>query len=396
MIRNKYILPVLIAILFASLITFEHYYSRKQIDWRVTYNIGSKSPYGCYVLGKMFRYVFPGQAIERNYNSLYEVLDSKTVGKKNIIEITDNFNPDKYDLDALLKFVSKGNDLFVSATNFGSLFLDTLKIETKFAVSDSLLFKPGHTQLNLLNPALKSDSGYYFKNWFLGSYISKFDTAKTLELGTDMKGNVNFISKGFGAGRIFIHTQPLVFTNYELLYGNVAYAAKALSYLPVRTTLWDSYYKPYLYINKSPTRYLLSQAPLRAAYYLLLLTLLIYLVVESKRRQRMIPVISPPENRSLQFVKTIGRLYFKQHNNADLAKKKVVYFKEFLRERYYLSSVSATGEMVTLVSAKTGVPVEQVKHLLEAIDHYESAENVSDSGVIDLNRRIELFYKQCL
>lgn len=397
MIRNKYIIPTLLVVLFASLIALNHYYGRKKVDWRVTYNIGSKSPYGCYVLDSMFYSLFPGQVIEKNYSSLYEALDQDTVERKNLIEITSNFNPDNYDLGALLKFVSKGNDLFVSASSFGHLFKDTLKLKTKFlAVSDSSIFRPENERLILLNPALKSDSGYNYNEWLLRNYISKFDTTKTLELGTDIRGNVNFICTKFGDGRIFIHTQPKVFTNYVLLYGNVEYAAKVLSYLPVRKTIWDGYYKPYRHINDSPMRYILSQSSLRAAYYILLLTLLLYLIVESKRRQRVIPVLSPPENQSLKFVKTIGRLYFKQHNNADLAMKKIIYLKEFIREHYYLSSSEATGEMVALISTKTGVPVEQVKELLEAIDYFEKAEKVSDAGVIDLNRKIELFYKQCL
>jgi hypothetical protein len=396
MFRNKRTYLILIAVLFASLIAMNHYYGKRKVDWRVTYNINSKSPYGCFVLDSMFNSVFPGQVIERNYQSLYEMLNSDTLQKKNIIEITAEFNPDKYDLNALLKSVSKGNDLFVSATNFGHLFQDTLKLKTKFSFSDSSIFSAGSERLFLLNPELKNDSGYYYNERFSQVYISSFDTTKTLELGKDSKGNINFICTKFGSGRIFIQTQPMVFTNYGLLYGNVEYAAKALSYLPVRTTIWDDYYKPYRYTNTSPMRYVLSQTSLRTAYYLLLLTLLLYLVVESKRRQRVIPVMAPPENRSLQFVKTIGRLYFKQHNNADLVKKKIIYFREFLHEHYYLSSVDATGETVAFISSKTGVPIEQVKQLLEFIDYLEKAEDVSNSTVIELNRKMKLFYEQCI
>jgi hypothetical protein len=396
MFRNKRTYLILIAILFASLIALNHYYGQHKADWRVTYNINSKSPYGCYVLDSMFYYVFPGQVLERNYNSLYETLDSDTIQKKNIVEITSEFNPDKYNLVALLKFVSKGNDLFVSATNFGHLFEDTLKFKTKFTISDSSIFSFGDEHLFLLNPVLKNDTGYYYNERFPQVYISSFDTTKTLKLGEDSKGNINFICTKFGSGRIFIQTQPLVFTNYNLLNGNVEYAAKVLSYLPVRITMWDGYYKPYRQINTSPMRYVLSQTSLRTAYYLLLLTLLLYLVVESKRRQRVIPVMTPPENRSLQFVKTIGRLYFKQRDNADLVKKKIIYFREFLHERYYLSSVTATGEAVAFVSSKTGVAVEQVKELLELMNYLEKAEQVSNSAVIELNRKMKLFYEQCL
>lgn len=142
-------------------------------------------------------------------------------------------------------------------------------------------------------------------------------------------------------------------------------------------------------------RYVLSQPPLQSAYYLMLLTLLLYFVVESKRRQRVIPVLKPLVNRSLQFVKTIGSLYFNQKNNTDLARKKIIYFKEFLRERYYLSTISLTEEYAVLVSKKSGLPIDMVQSLFEIMELYQTTPAVSDHGLIDLNRRMELFYKQC-
>ncbi len=153
------------------------------------------------------------------------------------------------------------------------------------------------------------------------SNITAYDSIHTTELGTNRTGKVNFIGIRHGLGKIYFHTQPLVFTNYHLINGNVGYASKVLSYLPIQKTVWDNYYKLDRYVNDSPMRYILSQAPLQAAYYLLLLTLLLYLVVESKRRQRVIPVLKPLENRSLQFVKTMGGLYFRQKNNTNLAQK---------------------------------------------------------------------------
>jgi hypothetical protein len=199
----------------------------------------------------------------------------------------------------------------------------------------------------------------------------------------------------YGLGKIYFHTQPQVFTNYHLLSGNIEYASKVLSYLPIRKTVWDNYYKPYRFINQSPMRYVLSQPPLQSAYYLMLLTLLLYFVVESKRRQRVITVLKPLVNRSLQFVKTIGSLYFNQKNNTDLARKKIIYFKEFLRERYYLSTISLTEEYVVLVSKKSGLPIDMVQSLFEIMELYQTTPAVSDHGLIDLNRRMELFYKQC-
>jgi len=395
MFKNSRIYLAVISILFIALIVINHY-SLKPVDWSENYDIKGKSPYSCYVLNDMFGSIFPNQTIENSYDGFSVSLDSNRVERQNIIVITNNFKPDKYDLDALLKFVAKGNDFFVSSASFGDLFLDSLRIKVSSSYIDTSILSDGKETLFLLNPELKNDFGYNYNKKMPLVWVSAYDSLNTLKLGTNREGKVNFICAKFGLGKIYVHTQPLAFSNYHLLYGNVEYASKALSYLPIRKTIWDNYYKPNRFANTSPMRYILSQAPLQLAYYLLLLTLLLYLVVESKRRQRVIPIIKPLENRSLQFVKTIGSLYFKQQNNADLAKKKIIFFKEFLREHYFLTQIVATSDCAQLVSAKSGVSVKLVSQLLELMDYYEKSITVSDHGLIELNRKMELFYKQCL
>lgn len=395
MFRTNKIYLAVITLLFVTLIALEHY-SPKPVDWSESYHINGKAPYSCYILNDLMGTIFPAQKIEYNFDSFYVSLDSNSVEKKNIIIITNDFNPDQLDLDALLKFVDKGNDLFVSSSNYGNLFLDRFKMKLESPVIGSTFLPVGKESLFLQNPELKNDSGYHYNKKLPLVYISAFDTLNAIKLGTNRTGKVNFISTKYGLGKIYIHTQPQVFTNYHLLYGNVEYASKVLSYLPIRKTVWDGYYKPDRFINTSPMRYILSQDALRAAYYLLLITLLLYLVVESKRRQRVIPIVKSLENRSLQFVKTIGGLYFKQRNNADLARKKLIFFKEYLREHYFINTISSTSNCITMVSLKSGVPSDLVKQLLNSADYYETTQSVADVELIELNRKMEMFYKQCL
>jgi len=79
-----------------------------------------------------------------------------------------------------------------------------------------------------------------------------------------------------------------------------------------------------------------------------------------------------------------------------MAKKKTIFFKEYLREHYFLTKITASGDCVAIVSAKSGVSVDFVRQLLESTDYYETAAKVPDGGLIELNRKMEMFYKQCL
>ncbi|MEJ7677787.1 MAG: hypothetical protein WKG06_07955 [Segetibacter sp.] len=62
--------------------------------------------------------------------------------------------------------------------------------------------------------------------------------------------------------------------------------------------------------------------------------LLLYVLFEMKRRQRIIPVITPLKNSTLDFVKTVASVYYNEKDNNGIADKKVNYFLEFVRSRF--------------------------------------------------------------
>ena len=88
----------------------------------------------------------------------------------------------------------------------------------------------------------------------------------------------------------------------------------------------------------SALHFILSKRSLRWAFWLtLILLFLLMFLVESKRKQRPIAEIPALRNASEDFVKTVGRLYFQQKNNQNLAAKMVAAFLENIRSTYNLS-----------------------------------------------------------
>ena len=55
------------------------------------------------------------------------------------------------------------------------------------------------------------------------------------------------------------------------------------------------------------------------------------MIFTARRKQRAIPVIREPENKSLEFAELIGTLYYQKKDHADLVRKKYLYFAEELR-----------------------------------------------------------------
>lgn len=386
---------ILIGVLFAILLALQHY-APKPVNWKLSFRENAKSPYGCFVLKNTLFNILPNTDVTENKYSFFEVLGTKETSQKNLLIITDNFSPDAYDLSALLDFVKEGNTVFISAFDFLNALEDTLHFNTYSPLIDTTAFRKGKNVLNLLNPSLQKKDGYEFSRNMPISHFLSFDSTKTKELGIAQSGNVNFISTTFGKGKFLLHSQPMVFTNFHLLYGNSDYASKALAYMNNKDLIWDNYYKPGKLTNLSPLRYILSEPALRSAYYLILLSLIIYMIFEGKRRQRKIPIVKPLENTSLNFIKTVGNLYYNARNHADLAKKKSNYFKEYLRERYYLKTIDLKEETIQQLAFKSGVEYNEVKELLELIDKYQGSDRLSPQVLITFNAKIEDFYSKCI
>lgn len=86
-------------------------------------------------------------------------------------------------------------------------------------------------------------------------------------------------------------------------------------------------------VQYSPFRELIKRPPLRWALYLLMLGVILLMVTTARRRQRVIPIIAPPLNKSLEFVRLIGTLYYQRCTHAELVRKKFIFFAEELRRR---------------------------------------------------------------
>jgi hypothetical protein len=137
---------------------------------------------------------------------------------------------------------------------------------------------------------------------------------------------------------------------------------------------------------------LLSHREFRWAIWVLLITLLVYVLLEMRRKQRLIPVIARPTNDSLNFVKTIGRLYFDKGDHRNLSKKMAAYFLEHVRNRYKLATGKLDEVFVRNLQFKTGLEEEQLRALVHLVQLAETAPVISDKQLIEFHKQLENFY----
>ena len=327
--------------------------SPKTIDWTESFSSKEKAPFGTYILFDRIKDLFPGAKIIAFRQPVYNVISEDSIKDASYIIICRDIELSKADYEQLEKYIEKGNDVFIAAEYFGKLLEKNLKVNTEFDSKNN----NENTPVNFLSPYLNPKKHFTIDKWAVNYYFSKFDTLQSVVLGENINHNANFIKYNFGRGSLYLSSNPKLFTNYSLLKSQGAeYAATSLSYIKsTKQVIWDEYYTQGDAGAESPMRVFLSNAALQWAYYIAIFSLLIFVLFEIKRRQRIIPVIEPLTNSTLEFVNVVGQVYYEKRNNANIAQKKILYILEHLREEYQLKTNKLDSEFIEKLAAKLGL-----------------------------------------
>jgi hypothetical protein len=366
----------------------------KPFDWRVTISKEDKNPYGGYVLYHELNSLFPTAAISSFRLPVYNQVDNFSDSNTAYLLIGQQLELSKEDVDELLNYVLQGNYVFLSSSALGKRISDSLHISTNTKFD---LGKSDSVTINFDNPNLHAANDYRFYRFTIDEYFEKFDSSKTIVLGSNQYHNPDFIQINYGSGAFFVHSSPLCFSNYFMLTANnYEYTAKALSYLPknVKQIYWDEYYKLGPTGSQNPLRFVLSNVNLRWAFRIAIFAMLVFVLFEMKRKQRIIPVIEPLRNSTLDFVETVGSVYFNRHDNKNVAQKKIQYFLEYIRSHFYLSTTYLNEEFIQSLIKKAAVPEADVRNLMLYIETVSQHDKVSDELLLQLNQSIDSFYNK--
>ena len=386
---NKYLLILLATV--TAYVLFE-YYRPKPLDWQATYENDDKIPFGTRALFELLPDVLKPSVIKTVRVPIYNFLtEINPATRSNYVFVCQKFAADKNDLKQLFGYVNRGNTVFISAYDLP----DSLGITLGFKADVKDPTKADSTlRQNFVNPTLQQENGYnFFHDDGRNFLIIKRAKAITV-LGRNARKEPVFIRIQYGKGQFFIHNLPLAFTNYYVLDPKTSnYAFKAFSYLPALPTYWDEYQKRGRFDEEQQSifRYIRSQPALNWAYYLVAFGLILYAIFAGKRTQRIIPVVEPPRNTSLDFVKNIGRMYFQQGDHDNLARQKIQYFLADIRDRYGLNTTTLDNEFAKSLSRKSGASAEETVELVRLLRNAQKSISLSEFDLLTLNKAIENF-----
>jgi hypothetical protein len=370
-----------------------------KMNKRLTLWRNDKIPYGTYYAYENIHHFFDDAEIAPSSASP-ETFDREEKGSAYVI-IGKTVRPSERELDAILSHVYAGNKVFISALDIGKNLLDSLTLKVKnesgyYDFDDSLTIS--------VEDKDEVSSSFTYPGFRMDNYFSSMDTGYTTVLGRTKGGHANFVRISFnGGGTIMIHLSPVAFSNFFLLHKeNKKYYDLAMSAIPdtVNYVRWDDYYRRHINgedIDKpsgfSKLGEILKNETLSWAFWLTLLLFAIIYIFESKRKQRIIKPLVQPANTSLDFVQTVGRLYFQRRDNKNLATKIVTHFLGHIRSAYNLPTSALDEEFEKRLAFKSGYSIETIKNIIEDIKSIEAKPSLNDEELLALNDKLEKFYK---
>ena len=370
----------------------------KKYDWRVTLAHEDKNPYGAYALSLLLS---PLKKLEHSYKTFYELKDSLT-SAIGVMILAESFHPSNEETKAMLDFANDGGTLFVAANSISGKLADTLQIRTSDRLFQSATYSQNSESsfIRMRSTSMDTTSEFYFKRENIYGYFTTRDSVKVRKftpnlLATNQNNEAVGLRIVVGKGAIVLCSTPLIFTNYCLLNEhNPSLISSLLSYIPQSRIYWTEYYQLGRKEVSSPLRFILTTDSLRWAYYLGIGSMIVFILFEAKRKQRIIPIIKPLPNTTVDFVNTIGGLYFENADHKSIAMKKIHFFQETLRNKFYFSQSVFDPHYVQALSLKSGVAEQTVQHLVATIRSATAAKTISEAELKTLHQQIQNFWNK--
>lgn len=420
-------IAALLLLTFFALQTCER---KETTSWRRNFNTTSVHPYGTLIAKEILAEHFKEQDFTVLDERIAITLPKDTDGNGSYICIGEALSLRQKDIDTLLNFASEGNAVFISTYSIPYKLINEIYISSDDCGEDVYWDDYSSTNdtiisTNFVHPNLKDTASFDFKyvnrhevrffNWSTianSSFCYDDSYPITIEETADY-GDKTMIMLPYGDGAIYLHTNPIAFTNYYLTKERgQQYVDKVFSHLKTGPIYWDQFSNSRrsrsrnypdedsmdndnLEPEDGPLDYILSQPPLAWAWYLLLCLGLLYLLFRAKRRQRMIPVLSQNRNTSLEFISTIGRLHFSGQNHKRIALQKMDLLFSYIRSNYKIPTKELDQNFVNKLSIASEIDTAHIQKILTIYTNTQSSGGVTDKTLIELHKLIHHFYKNC-
>lgn len=368
----------------------------KKVEWKPTYDVHGKNPLDLYVLNQQLPHLVGEKHLTRFGSTPYEYLtenidyDVEPPGYSiSGTMLSIGRGVDDASVSELLLFAAHGNTVLVSASLPSRKLLDSLGLEV-----DRKRWGRKAVNWTIAGSAKRAVT---FEKGSSGSTFSKHDAKRTQILGYSKidgeKAAPNYVRVKYRNGYVYVHLSPEAFSNYYLLNSDDARMAEEVLTLLPRDHVFFFSDDHGSGENQSMLRYVFNNPELRWAWYILLLGLLLFILFNVRRKQRIVPIVKPLGNTTVEFVQTIGNLYRQEGDHGRLAEKKIVYFLERIRQEFKIETTILDEAFILRLHHKSGKPPEDIRRVIDLIQTFRRNRfSIPEEDLIAFNEAIEHFF----
>ena len=404
--KNKVIYIVCLLVLFLLLL-WNNKNTPVQYVWKPTYNINDKQPFGTFAFDELLKTSWE-KGYTHTYQSISDLSESKLLDESNLLIITEAFFPSNNDLDELLNFVERGGSALIISQSFTQELTSQLHCYVSYDVvtdlAENLSLEEKMNTLRFCRPDNHAQSYRIpasISSKYFSTYKTKEDKHSVYIVAECDTGRVVTLRFQMNQGNLLLSCNPQIFTNYGILNDSYnQYIWNTLAYLQDKPLIRTEYYhagsRTRSEESRSPFRYILSIRPLRWALHITLITICIFMIFTAKRKQKPIPVVKPPVNKMLNFVRSIAALYIRKNNNANVVLKKYTYWADNIKRNHGIDIINEKhdSDFFERFAAKTGQAIDDVRNLFKYLDIIDEDTNVSDSQIIELVNKMKKMFQR--
>ncbi|AEV31481.1 hypothetical protein Oweho_0463 [Owenweeksia hongkongensis DSM 17368] len=403
--KSKVVAIVFIGIAGLALILYVLFMAMQSNYWGERYSFTEDEPYDLNLFKILVDSAANGES-EVLFSPISELEDTTT--SKTLIFMGTQLYADSLEARDILNFIRRGNTAFICTRQISYEIHQAL--DSTDRIGDTEYYYDFSTEAWLENQSPQKKYNFEFRGAYgeeirywthfedslqpgenvklLGSFNG--DSAKNLE---------NFRQVDIGKGYLYVHTDPLLFTNLYLLENDgFEYADQVINHLPNQPIIWDEYHKVFRSDNdvansKTPLRFVMQHPPLKYAWYSILAAALLFVVFRSKRQQRIIPLIPRVENTSIAFAQSLGALYYQASSGRYLAIELMKLFNNFNRRKFGIKRTKDNDGLATEIAKKTKVPLDLIESILKLERQivYNPSSKIRDN--VELYQMLTEYYK---
>jgi hypothetical protein len=353
--------------------------------WEFSYNMKDKSANGLFLFNQMLEF-----QTKKTSGVIKNNFDSSSFANPNTAYffIGKQFELQTEEFDSILLNIEKGASLFIAyealSENINAYFFDSEILKWEYNSYLDIYISKKNRRLYNVNQADTTACGW---NLFNHNYIKQFGDGNYKKEASHLNSPIS-ISYILGKGNIYLHCNPKLFVNYQLLSNDgFAFSQYFVEKIPKNHLVkWLEIAKlKELELedegtgekDKSMLQFIFNSKALTVALLISGLGLILFLIFRTKRSMPFIPYLQKTQNNSLIFAETVKEIYFKKQSPYQLLQLMKKNFYSAVSKQFFvdLSKPEKREQSLASLLEKSKYSAQNIQELIEKL------ENTNEKGV---------------